>query len=61
MDIPLRAIPGLLKEQFNRKNNRNPEVAIPVIPFNIQQWNDAPGNTQVHLVWSFRNTDAIAG
>lgn len=49
MDIPLRAIPGLLKEQFNRKNNRNPEVAIPVIPFNMQQWNDAPGTPK--FIW----------
>lgn len=49
MDIPVRAIPGLIREQFKRNNNRNPEQPIPIIPFNSEKWWQSPESPK--FIW----------
>lgn len=49
MDIGLKEIPGLLKKQFTDREGRSPKENIPVVPFNMQEWNKNPGKAK--FIW----------
>ncbi|OEK04533.1 MBL fold metallo-hydrolase [Roseivirga misakiensis] len=39
MDINLKTLPGLLKQQFTGRKLRSPEKPLPVLPFDPDNWN----------------------
>ncbi len=49
MDIGLKDFPGLLRKQFTDREGRSPKEHIPVIPFDIQEWNKNPEKAK--FIW----------
>jgi L-ascorbate metabolism protein UlaG (beta-lactamase superfamily) len=49
MDMKPKDMPGLIKAQFTGRKLREPEIPIPIIPFDEKKWNSEPEKPK--FVW----------
>lgn len=49
MDIGPKEIPGLIRKQFTNRDARSPKENIPVIPFDLNKWDQHPEKAK--FVW----------